>query len=322
MLDNANAIIILCSHLCKGEGVVPLEPREWTAVAQKLLEAKKEPKDIFSFEEDDYKNILGLDGEQTDRYKRLIDRSASMAFEIEKLKSKGIYIITRADKNFPVQIKRKLGKQSPPLFYGCGDIGIANDACIGFVGSRNIDESDGNFTRKVVSTCLGEGYSIVSGGARGVDSVAAEVVLENGGVAIEFLADNMNNKIKDNKVLRRIKDERLLLLSAVVPDAGFSVGTAMQRNKFIYAQSIGTVVVKSEYNKGGTWAGAEENLKHGWAHTLCWQNDSYKGNRELIAKGAIPIGEDFNPKNLTELPKKEEVRQSTIFDFFDSQNDD
>lgn len=317
MEENANAIIILCSHLCKGEGVVPLEPREWTTVAQRLLEAKKQPQDVLSFETDDFKSVLGLDGEQIARYKRLIDRSASLAFEIEKLNSKGIHIVTRASKNFPVQIKRKLGKQSPPLFYYCGDIGIANDLCIGFVGSRTIEQQDADFTRKVVSTCLNEKFSIVSGGARGVDSVAAEVVLERGGVAIEYLSDNLNAKIKDGRVLRRIKDERLLLLSAVVPNAGFSVGTAMQRNKFIYAQSLGTVVVKSDYNKGGTWSGAVENLKNGWAHTLCWNNQSYKGNKELIARGAIPINDDFNPNGLNELPKKEEPpRQSTIFDNF------
>lgn len=35
------------------------------------------------------------------------------------------------------------------------------------------------------------------------------------------------------------------------PDAGFNAGIAMQRNKYIYVQSEATVVVKSDYNKGG-----------------------------------------------------------------------
>ncbi len=315
MENNSNAIIVLCSHLCVGVGVEPLEPREWTFVAQKLLEAKKEPQDIFDFNSDDYKTIFGFDDAQIERYKRLIDRNASLVFEIEKLNAKGIYIVTRADKNYPTYIKRKLGQQSPPLFYYCGDIGIANDECIGFVGSRKIEDVDSAFTRKIVSICLQKGFSIVSGGAKGVDSTSAEVVLEQGGVAIEYLSDSMNRKIKDGQVLQRIRDERLLLLSAVNPDAGFSVGTAMQRNKYIYAQSIGTVVVKSDFNKGGTWAGAIENLRHKWAHTLCWKNDTYKGNLELISRGAIPIGEDFDPNELKNIEKKSDiVIQSNFFD--------
>lgn len=243
-------------------------------------------------------------------------------FEIEKLNAKGIYIVTRADKNYPTYIKRKLGQQSPPLFYYCGDIGIANDDCIGFVGSRKIEDVDSAFTRKIVSICLKKGFSIVSGGAKGIDSISSEVVLEQGGVAIEYLSDGMNRKIKDGQVLQRIRDERLLLLSVVNPDAGFSVGTAMQRNKYIYAQSVGTVVVKSDFNKGGTWAGATENLRHKWAHTLCWKNDNYKGNIELIARGAIPIGDDFDPNELIIVEKKSDtVIQSNFFDLIKNNED-
>lgn len=298
-----------------GMGVEPLEPKEWTFAAQKLLEAKKEPKDIFYFDSDDYKTVFGFDERQIERCKRLIDRNASLVFEIEKLNAKGINIVTRTDKNYPICIKRKLGQQSPPLFYYCGDIGIANDNCIGFVGSRKIENAHSVFTRKAVLTCLREGFSIVSGGAKGVDSTSADVVLEQGGVAIEYLSDGMNRKIKDSKVLQHIRDDRLLLLSVVNPDSGFSVGMAMQRNKYIYAQSVGTVVVKSDFNKGGTWAGAIENLRHKWAHTLCWKNESDKGNMELIARGAIPIDENFDPKELKHIEKKEKVTiQSDFFD--------
>ena len=84
------------------------------------------------------------------------------------------------------------------------------------------------------------------------------------------------------------------------PDAGFSVGIAMMRNKYIYSQSEGTVVVKSDYKKGGTWSGAIENIKHKRSETYCWDNPKYQGNVELIAKGAIPIDEQWNVKLMHE----------------------
>ena len=46
--------------------------------------------------------------------------------------------------------------------------------------------------------------------------------------------------------MEAIQNGQLLLLSFVNPDAGFFTGNLMARNKFIYAQSVGTVIVRSE----------------------------------------------------------------------------
>ena len=312
---NSHAIIVMCSHLCKGDGVEPLEPNEWSVCAEKLLAAKKQPSDMFDFSAGDFSSVLGLDKEQIERYKRLCDRSAGITMEYIRLESMGIRITTRADADYPILLKKKLEKNSPPLFYYSGDIGIANDECIGFVGSRNIDECDAEFTKKVVKVCLENKFSIVSGGARGVDSIAAETIMRNSGVAIEYLSDSLGKKIKDKDVLRRIRDERLLILSAAIPTAGFNVGMAMQRNKYIYSQSLGTVVVRSDYNKGGTWTGATENLKYNRSHTYCWNNAKYKGNTELIKLGAIPIDESFNPNDAKKpLQQRIDTKQISLFD--------
>ena len=71
----------------------------------------------------------------------------------------------------------------------------------------------------------------------------------------------------------------------------------MARNKFIYAQSVGTVIVRSE-KKGGTWTGANENLRNGWCASFCWNKPEYDGNQELIRLGCIPIDDvwDGNPE--------------------------
>ena len=66
----------------------------------------------------------------------------------------------------------------------------------------------------------------------------------------------------------------------------------MERNKFIYAQSAATAVVRSDYKKGGTWAGATEALRHKWSSVFVWDNDKYEGNRELIKLGGIPLSDD------------------------------
>ncbi|BCQ66837.1 hypothetical protein PEQA60_08270 [Pseudomonas sp. Eqa60] len=55
-------------------------------------------------------------------------------------------------------------------------------------------------------------------------------------------------------------DGQLVLVSPYDPNAGFNVGHAMQRNKLIYALADTSLVVSSDFNKGGTWAGAVEQL--------------------------------------------------------------
>ena len=48
-------------------------------------------------------------------------------------------------------------------------------------------------------------------------------------------------------------DGQLVLASPYDPSAGFNVGNAMQRNKFIYALADAALVVNSDLNRGGTW---------------------------------------------------------------------
>lgn len=51
-----------------------------------------------------------------------------------------------------------------------------------------------------------------------------------------------------------------MVISPYDPGARFHVGHAMQRNKLIYALADAGLVVSADLGKGGTWAGAEEQL--------------------------------------------------------------
>ena len=292
--NNATAIIVLCSHLCVGDNVKPLEPNEWTKMAEKLLATQGQPSDLLSFSTQDFSSKLGLTTDEVTRIQRLIDRSASISFELEKYRDMGIMIVTRADAQYPRRLKTTLGKICPPLFYYAGDLTLAGQSCVGFVGSRTIDTADREFTKSAVYTVNKKGYSIVSGGANGVDSVSRDESLSNGNCSIEFISDSFIKKLRNKPLISAIQERRALILSVSNPDAGFNTGLAMMRNKFIYAQSLGTVVVKSDFNKGGTWSGAIENLKNQWCPTLCWSNPEYPGNVALIDRGAIAIDKNWD----------------------------
>lgn len=85
-------------------------------------------------------------------------------------------------------------------------------------------------------------------------------------------------------------------MSSYAPDAGFSVGNAMGRNKSIYALSDYALVVSSSLGKGGTWAGAVEALEQMNTPVFVrMQPNIPQGNRQLLIKGAKPFpGETWN----------------------------
>lgn len=285
---DSNAILTLCSHVCVGEGVQPLEPKEYGELAQKLNKEGKSPKDLFNFSADDYKSLLGFNENQTARLMRLLDRNASLSFQLSQYENMGIKTVTRADSQYPRQLKKKLLNLCPPIFYYAGNLNLLDRQSVGYVGARTVNMEDVEFAKQTVEKTVSLGYGVVSGGAQGVDRVSGTEALLKGGFLIEYLSDSLMKKLKSSDVIRNIQENKLLLMSVAKPDAGFNVGIAMMRNRYIYVQSTGTVVVHADLNKGGTWAGASDNLKNNWCATLCWDHP-YPGNQALIEKGAIPI---------------------------------
>ena len=316
MNRNAEAIVIFCSHLCVTEGINPLEPREWSDLAQRLMDQGLQPESLLDYGQTDFAAHLGFSEEEALRLVRLLDRSGSLRFELSKYEDMGIRVVTRADVSYPRQLKKKLGNACPPLFYCAGETKLLSRPSVGYVGSRTVEAADIAFTQKIVATTAGKGYAVVSGGAKGIDSVSAAAALSEGVAVIEYLSDSMMKKMRNADLMRDIREGRILLLSPVAPTAGFNVGIAMMRNRYIYAQSEGTVVVRSDKGKGGTWAGATDNLKKGWCPTFC-QDCDYPGNRELIRLGAIGITEDWDgcvdvPISKPEIQPKTEKKTSTV----------
>lgn len=319
MNRNSEAIIVFCSHLCVTDGIKPLESHEWRQLAQKLVEKKLQPEILLDYERQDFISELSMPENEAVRFMRLLDRSGSLRFELAKYEDMGIQVVTRADSNYPRKFKSKLSVSCPPLFYYAGDLALLNKPAVGYVGSRNIEPTDIAFTKGAVAATAGRGYAVVSGGAKGIDSVSASAAMSEGAAVIEYISDSMLRKMRDSGLMSEIRDGRVLLMSAVIPKAGFNVGTAMMRNRYIYAQSDGTVVVRSDKGKGGTWAGATENLKKPLCPTFC-RSCKYPGNQELIRLGAIPISEDWNgdvdvvEKNQISSKKRENEIQLSIFD--------
>jgi predicted Rossmann fold nucleotide-binding protein DprA/Smf involved in DNA uptake len=138
--------------------------------------------------------------------------------------------------------------------------------------------------------------------------------LEAGGHATGILADSLERAALNRHHRNYLRDGHLLLISPYDPQAGFNVGNAMQRNKVIYALADAALVVQSDYGKGGTWAGATEQLEKfrlGPIYTLpTTQPDA--AAESLRKKGAHPWPNPTTAEEFREMLEAGITRGSSI----------
>lgn len=259
---NTQAILLLTAPLIVGRksgSEQPLTASEYTRLAVYLRDAGRSPADLLTADSDALvQNCAPL--VNAERMKGLLTRGFLLSQAVEHWASRAIWVVSRADAAYPRRLKARLGTAAPAVLYGCGDVRLLEAGGLAVVGSRDVSDAHITYTEAVGHLASRAKCSIVSGGARGVDQAAMRGAWKNGGKAIGVLADSLEKAALNSEHRDALREGRLVLTSPYDPSAGFNVGHAMQRNKLIYALADAALVVNSDVNKGGTWAGAKEQL--------------------------------------------------------------
>ena len=287
--EDAKAVLLLCCPLTPKSPFRPLSLGEYNSLATVLYKNGFRPADVL--QADELQTLASSARiEDENRLESLLSQRGNLGFLLEQWQQMGIWIVSRADSSYPERIKRHLGHHAPPVLFGIGDAALLQKGGLGMVGSRDVDQAGADFARATAILCAESMIPVVSGGARGVDSIAMLAAADHGGTAVGFLAESLYRRSLSRDFREHIAGGRILLLSPYHPMANFSVGAAMGRNKLIYAQSGHTLVISSGLRKGGTWAGAAEELKRRDHRTVFVRNEAGipEGNRELIRLGGLP----------------------------------
>lgn len=284
------AILLLTAHLQKASQaeVKPLTPCEWGRFASWLHAEGKLPEELV--ESGDLASLLhGWQDRAVshERVLKLLGRSATLGVVLEKWERAGLWVLTRSHTDYPAKLKRRLGQDSPALLIGCGNPRILNSPGVAVVGSRDASEDDLQFTWEFGRKVAEDNHIIVSGGARGVDETAMLGCIEAGGKAAGILSDSLLRAITSTKYRNALATDQVVLLTPFNPQAGFNVGNAMARNKYIYCCADAAVIIASGKSKGGTWNGAVEAMRAEWVPVWVRKTPgSPDGNAALIRKGA------------------------------------
>ncbi|MGI3128527.1 DNA-processing protein DprA [Nitratireductor sp. PBL-C9] len=302
---NTQAILLLTAPLIVGRNSANsdlLGAGEYKRLARCLREIEREPADLLVSNPIEILEACKA-AVDSERLRRLMGRGFQLSQAVERWQTRAIWVLSRADADYPRRLKMRLREDAPAVLYGCGEVRLLDEGGLAVVGSRHVDETLIDYTMTVGHLAASSGKSIVSGGARGIDQAAMRGALEAGGQACGVLADSLEKQAMNREHRSMLLEGRLTLVSPYDPNAGFNVGNAMQRNKLIYALADAALVVSSDVNKGGTWAGAVEQLeKLKFVQVYVRSGDVLSsGLAELRRKGALAWPQPDTPQALEEV---------------------
>jgi len=218
------------------EAYVRYEPKDWRAIGFTSAQAAAAAHTM---------KLIRSEGERRSRTLEMYRR--------------GVSIITRYDHDYP-QLLNHI-PQPPWVLYAKGRQELLSGMGIAIVGTR-VPTAYG---RKIASD-LSEGLSkrsltVVSGLAKGIDSVAHEGALRGEGGTIAVLGTPVDVIYPpENRSLYHTLAEQGLLLSETAPGTKLHPGLFPLRNRIIAGLSIGTVVVEAA-ERSGSLITAEQALE-------------------------------------------------------------
>ncbi len=283
-----------------------------------LLERFGSAADVFSASKADIQTVEGIGPKVAERVpvckpQEVADREKRLA---EKFKTT---IVTYKSERYPANLR--LFHKSPPVLYIAGEIMEIDRIAIGVVGSRK-PTPYGRIAGEKLSRELSEtGITIVSGLARGIDSVAHKSALESGGRTIAVLGTGLDRVYPPENA--KLFDE-IEKRGAVVSQ--FSFGTEPHkmnfpiRNRIISGLSIGVLVIEAGEKSGSNitaYASLEEGRE---VFAVPGRIDSSMsiGPNRLIQRGAKlvtsteDIIEELSPEVRAVIGKSEEKSRENL----------
>lgn len=173
---------------------------------------------------------------------------AAIEAELETARRAGASLVAIGEPDYPPMLKRM--DQPPPVVAIKGDMAVFRQTPVAIVGARNASLVGMKMARMLATDLGREGYAVISGLARGIDTAAHQGSLPTGTVAV--LAGGLDRPYPPENV--RLCDE--------IPDKGGAVISEMpfgwepramdfpRRNRIIAGLSLGLVVVEAAKRSG------------------------------------------------------------------------
>lgn len=263
-----------------------LVPEVGPVMSKRLIALLGSPEKIFTAGINDLLSIKGLGREKAEKIKnfRLWD---TVEKQIKAVERNGIKALGYDDANYPEPLREIEG--APIVLYMKGDYNPADRYGIAVVGSRRHTDYGEIITRKISGELSSAGFTIISGMARGIDTLSHKSALSGGGRTIAVLGSGLDIYYPaENKGLM----DKIVCSGCVISE--FPPGTLPnkenfpRRNRLISGLSLGVLVVEAASDSGSliTANYALEQNKEVFAVPGNITSGNSEGTNSLIKQGA------------------------------------
>ncbi len=239
-----------------------------------------------------------------------IDPEAEMA----RLESHGIQVLTYNDKAYPRRLKEIY--DFPPVLYLRGALKPEDEWCLAVVGTRRATVYGKQITEEITADLARSKITIVSGLARGIDTIAHRSALEAGGRTIAVFASGLDivYPAENEKLAHDIMENGALL-------SEYPLGTRPRaenfprRNRILSGLSLGVLVTEGGEDSGAmiTAADAIEQNREVFAIPGSILSPASRGTNQLIQKGEAKLVRQYTDileeLNLMAVERQMEMRE-------------
>lgn len=294
-----------------------------------------DPQSVFGASERELAEAEGIDRSLARRITSERNVEEEIQLQLSRLNKAEARIVTLWDKEFPENLKKIY--DPPVMLFVRGQLTVSDKFSISVVGTRNPTTYGKHVAEKFAAEIAEYGVVVVSGLARGVDTIAHATTVRSGGRTIAILGSGVDVIYPgENKRLA----EQILVGGAIMSE--YYMGTKPdavnfpRRNRIISGITLGTILIETDVNGGAmiTASFALDQNREVFAVPGQVFERKGRGTNRLIKEGRAKLVEDISDvveelryklkPILKDQPKPQAKIQLSIFEqkVFDSLSQD
>lgn len=207
--------------------------------------------------------------------------------EVARLKARNIRVISVLDEDYPGGLRDLADR--PPFLFVAGRLARRDSRAVAVVGTRDPSTTGRQLTRSIAHRLAREEVTVASGLATGIDTIAHEASLANGGRTIAVVGSGLDHCYpRTNASLQREIAQRGAVISQFWPETRPSRQTFPKRNA-VMAGLAGAALIVEAGPMSGTRIVARITLTHGRPLFLMESLLAQPWARELAERTGVEI---------------------------------
>lgn len=216
MTDDTCATLLLCAFQGGEQEYLPLNVDEYNRVAFILHRSGQRPGDLL--EGVSISDISLETAISQDRIEWLLDRRINLGFTLEQWYRSGIWVLSRSDPNYPMDLRKNMGNHSPPLIFGVGNQHLHRQEALAIVGPDSIPPSRIIKAGELVKDFIVQQRTVITIGQLKMGNLVVQNVYDHAGKVIWVLWGGHLKQRLQKPYRQAIRDGCLTMITMQSPN--------------------------------------------------------------------------------------------------------